>query len=189
MRRPETGYRRRNIRDGVGFIWFTLLAMPFLMLSLAFSTDFARLVMIGHEMRNVADSGAIAAAWQIESGTVVIASERAVAAAEGTVCRYQGRVAGVSADQSRSAISGCAEPVTMDVEFTDENVDSVYEPGQGFRTAVVTVHYQVDRLIFPAYFGLGKSLGMLSATRSASVCVPGDRSNYTTGGFCNRLTN
>ncbi|MGZ4639142.1 MAG: pilus assembly protein TadG-related protein [Actinomycetes bacterium] len=177
--------RWRSAR-GAGFIWFTLIALPFAMLSLALSTDFTRSVMVGHQMRNVADAAAVAAAWQIQPGTAVLDEDRATAAALDTVCAYTGQVAGVEASPEHvTETDGCAHGMSADVVFDDEN-DPSNGYGTGYRSVTVTVYYSIPNLIFPAYFGgFDNAFSDVMAQKTAVVCIPGDTSNFT-GGNCVR---
>ena len=186
MRTLRTSYRRTSYRHGVGFIWFTLIAMPVLLLAMAFSADFTRIIMTGHAMSNATDAAAIAAAWEFQPGTLVLDRSRATRAARETFCAAAGQVGGQEAVPERSSAEDCDEPISVDVTFSDyTSADTATRPGRGYTTVAVTGRYQVTGTIFFAYFGGDREFEAPPVTQRASVCLPGDATNYT-GGFCAR---
>lgn len=185
MRRPRTGYRRQGLHQGVGFVWFTLIAMPMALFSMGLATDFTRLVMAGHQMRNVADAGAVAGAWQTQVGQVVLEEPEAIAAAEGTVCRYWSEIRGVSPSRTGAPVPNCSQTVTMTTTLIDENDPTLEFPGNGYRGVEVSVEYEVRDLLIPSYFGIADDFTDGVATKTARVCIPGDTDGFSNG-YCDR---
>lgn len=189
MRIAQPRMHRRPVLGGVGFIWFALLAMPALMLSLALSLDFARIIIVNHEMRNVADASAVAGAWETRPGTAFLDEPSARQAAESTACVAMRHLANqITSDRpDKSPTPWCADQaITMETTFDDE-VEAAALGGTGTTRVDVTIWYSIDDLVFPAYFGAGRQ-AQLEVSKSAVVCIPTEVSYTDVDGQCRRPT-
>lgn len=151
-------------RRGVGFLFFTLVALPCIFLALMISFDATRVFLAASEARSTAQAAADAGAYQFRTNTFTIDQLAAVREARATMA--EARRVGVTA-------------------HTGGMVDEVLTTSTSVRvTMTFTVRglSPVGALIARAGFG-----GRFTVIAISDVCTPG-RYTYT-GGACARPTN
>jgi hypothetical protein len=156
----------------VGIIWFTGITLPVIFFSFALAVDINSMVVAQNEVSNLAYAATIAGAHQI----VVDPSP-----SNGMIDTTLGPQAVISTIQDginvgatgAATIVGTGSPVIS--SYGTYNNDEI----------TVTIQYQVPNLTVLGYvLGTGSTTSsVMSVSRTAFVCVPGDPSGPT-GGYC-----
>lgn len=151
-------------RRGVGFLWFSLVALPFIFFAMTLSMDVTRLYLGARQVSNAADAAALAGAYQfVDAG---------IGRAELNIPLAQ--------DAARDTLRASIDAgVTRSVVVTSVRVAAT-------DTAVaVSVDYDVRPISPLSAIFTGLILdGSSTITRTAEVCIPGV--TYATGGLCVR---
>lgn len=175
---------------GVMFTYFSLIALPVVLFSLAIAVDFTRIIVANRAVGNAVDSAAAAAAWEFVPGTVGLDRTTAREAAIETLCAAKGADAMPNISDTGSSIVTCdnGETISIDVTFNANQSTWGGLPADGNPTvAQVSAPYKVSGLIFfPLFTGSGSETGRVS--RVAEVCVPGDQQSSSVQGNCSRPT-
>lgn len=153
--------KRCSRRDGVaGFLFLFLIGIPVLFLASSIATDMTLLILGRSQAGIVAESAAVAGAFQQQSGQARLDREVARTVAEQVVA--DSLAAGAAPTTAGLRVSG--RPVVTDSRVT------------------VTVEYRIPYTQFSRWFNASNDL--YRTTRSAEVCVPGTPGS--TNGFCAR---
>jgi Flp pilus assembly protein TadG len=159
-------------------LWFILVALPLLAFGSALAVDVTRLIVSAREASNATEAAAVAGAQQYRQNTF-----RLDLGAVGPKVQQ-------SMDQSVSSRSMRSEVLSVSSVVSDNGFGPA---GRGTQRVTVTTDYRVDGLVFLPLLGLlvGQSGSgnydsseVLSVSRSADVCLPGQYS--PTGGSCTR---
>jgi Flp pilus assembly protein TadG len=157
--------RRARSRRGVGFLWFALVVIPFFFAGSVLAFDATRLMLAKREVANVAQAAAVSAANEFSPNSTVVNPNNARVAARSLVAHASAanslRVAEVDLGSIRTTVS-------------PDNV-----------TVAVAFDFRVTGLVFLRYFGVSGGSEPGSVSRSAFVCVPGQR-GVDSGNFCQR---
>jgi uncharacterized membrane protein len=158
----STTYRRAQ--KGLALLWFVMLSVPTLMLTLGMGVDLGRLVIAHRQAANLASAAAVAGSFQFVPGEAALDTD----AAEKEALRTWewGRT---SKNAARNLDTGETVEVTA----------------EGNRVSV-TVYYNVNNLLILRYFTDGgkDTVEQATVTRTAFVCVSDVEDD--TEGFCAR---
>lgn len=146
-------------RRGVTLLWFVLIGMPFLMFSLALTSEVSKVVVAGRQVRLAAENAAVAGAFQFDrsgSGDLDQAKARQVA----------------SETFSRAVSEGMVKAASVIRHW----------PVTTSRQVSYNVRFRVPGLTILRLFRQEGDVYIV--TERADVCVPGQ--HQVTGGYCRR---
>lgn len=149
-------------RRGVGFLFFTLVAIPVIFFAMYVAFDASRYFYVGREVRNAAEAAALAGSYQFTYGGTTLVRDAARNAARDTVNQALSAGAMRGATQVQPQIAVGEDSVTVTIDY---QVAEVTPFGRLFNAAAP------DLISF-------------SVTEVAYVCIPG--LTPTTDGYCTR---
>lgn len=167
--------RHSRRRRAAGFIWFLLVALPFLLFASVLAVDTTEAIIAHQEVTNLAQAAALAGSEQYVAGQTYLNAAQAQTAADQTWAMGRGH--------TLSSLQ--AAPLVL--PGANVTVTALSQSGSSQPTEVqVTVRYKVRGLIFTLLLthllGASTISPVYTAQGSAFVCVP--NSPGPTGGFC-----
>ena len=164
----------RTVRGSM-FLWFTLVALPFMLLAGMFSADFASGVLAKEEARALADAAATAGAWQIS--TTGVSPQLRCGTTANSVQTVATKFVQDNASLTLKSATLSGQPtVTCNTAANSVSVQVNYTmQSSAFYRTLMTL------------FGGSTTSAQGSVTRTAIICVPG--SAPTVGGSCTRPDN
>lgn len=152
---------RVRVRRGVGFLFFSLVALPCILLALVLSFDATRAYLSAREARNAATESAIAGSYQFQENTFTLNQPQARSEASATLAEAQRVGAMKHVSNIRPQVVTSATSVTVTVTFGLRGLSPL------------------GALVSNVAFG-----GDFTVSATADICTPG--SYGPTGGSCTR---